>query len=269
MLTELPENSFVKPLELSVAQMVPLSEGKVEPFVFHARSGVETTLQVELRISSKTGNHTPDITVATVTLPIKPGRNCLQVQFDAVMQSAAYAFITFIKNPLIELHYTRKRVTGLLSVFNTINKAVSNYGKQTPPAHIGMDEFEFWCPQRRPEGHNIAFKYPTGLNCFNASNIRNGIDRPVNAPNAWVADWNDVAPELSISWQQPQSIGSIDLFFDADYDHPMESVLMQHPETVMPFCVRNYRVKDDAGNIVAERTGNYQTRNKMVFAQAA
>ncbi len=48
-LTELPENSFVKFLELSVAQMVPLSEGKVEPFVFHARSGVETTLLVAPR----------------------------------------------------------------------------------------------------------------------------------------------------------------------------------------------------------------------------
>ncbi len=75
------------------------------------------------------------------------------------MQSAAYAFITFIKNPLIELHYTRKRVTGLLSVFNTINKAVSNYGKQRRLRILAADEFEFWCPQRRPEGHNIAFKY--------------------------------------------------------------------------------------------------------------
>jgi hypothetical protein len=266
-LTELPENDFVKPLDISVAQMVPLTSGRVEPFVFHAQAGVDTSLQVELRISSKEGNHTPDITVAATTLPIKPGRNCLQVKFDAVLQEQAYVFITFIKNPLVELHYTRKRVTGLLSVFNTINKAVSNYGKQTPPADIGMDTFEFWCPQRRPEGHNIAFKYPAGLHCFKAKNIRNGIDRPVNTPNAWVADWNDAAPQLTISWQQPQSIGSVDLFFDADYDHPMESVLMQHPETVMPFCVRNYCIKDDAGNIIATKTGNYQTRNKIVLAQ--
>ncbi|WP_205509904.1 FAD-dependent oxidoreductase [Longitalea arenae] len=265
-LTELPESNFLKPLQLSVAQMVPLAAGRVEPFVFHARASEATSLQVELRISSREGNHTPDITVDTITLPIQPGRNCLQVKFDAVMEKAAYAFITFIKNPLVELHYSRKRVTGLLSVFNTINKAVSNYGKQTPPEDIGMDAFEFWCPQRRPEGHNIAFKYPAGLDSFKALNIRNGVDRPVNTPNAWVADWKDTAPQLTISWPKPQSIGCIDLFFDTDYDHPMESVLMQHPETAMPFCVRSYRIKDDAGNIIITRTGNYQTRNKITFA---
>lgn len=266
-LTELPEDNFLKPLELSVAQMVPLAEGKVEPFIFHAQAKTATSLQVELRVSSKPGNHTPDITVATLTLPIVPGRNCLQVKFDAVMKEQAYAFITFTKNPLVELHYTRKRVTGLLSVFNTINKAVSNYGKQTPPEDIGMDAFEFWCPQRRPEGHNIAFKYPAGLQCFKAENIVNGIDRPVNTPNAWVADWSDVAPQLTISWQQPKTIGTIDLFFDTDYDHPMESVLMQHPETVMPFCVRNYRIKDDAGNIIAEKKDNHQTRNRITLSK--
>jgi hypothetical protein len=181
------------------------------------------------------------------------------------MKEQAYAFITFTKNPLVELHYTRKRITGLLPVFNTINKAVSNYGNQTPPEDIGMDTFEFWCPQRRPEGHNIAFKYPAGLHCFKAENITNGIDRPVNTPNAWVADFNDAAPQLTLSWQQPQTITAVDLFFDTDYDHPMESVLMQHPETVMPFCVRNYRIKDDAGNIIAAKKDNYQTRNRIVL----
>ncbi len=100
----------------------------------------------------------------------------------------------------------------MLSVFNSVNKAVSNYGKQTPPEDIGMDTFEFWCPQRRPEGHNIAFKYPEGLDLFKAENIRNGIDRPTHQPNAWVADWKDAHPQLTIDWKEAQSISRIDLF---------------------------------------------------------
>lgn len=263
LLQELPEGNLLKPLNLSLAQMVPLQAGKVEPFVIHAESETDTTLQVELRISSKTGNHTPDITLATKEVSIHPGRNCIQLAFDAVMEEPGYAFLTIIKNPLVQLHHTYKRVTGVLSVFNTINKAVSNYGKQTPPEHIGMDSFEFWCPQRRPEGHNIAFKYPSSPAIFKADNIRNGIDRPTNQPNAWVADWNDAAPKLTIEWKEPQSINHIDLFFDADYDHPMESVLMHHPETNMPFCVRNYRVKDSAGNIIATKKDNYHTHNPI------
>lgn len=267
LLQELPENNMLKPLTLSVAQMVPLKKGKIEPFVFHAQSAVNTTLQVELRISSKAFNHTPDITVAAQVLDIHPGRNCMQVKFDAVMEEPAYAFITFLKNPEVQLHYSDKRVTGILSVFNTINKAVSNYGKQTPPEDIGMDAFEFWCPQRRPEGHNIAFKYPGGLDLFKAENIRNGIDRPVSAPNAWVPHWTDAAPTLTLSWDKAQEIGHIDLFFDTDYDHPMESVLMQHPETAMPFCVRQYKVKDEKGNIIAEQKENYQTHNRIQLKQ--
>lgn len=267
LLQELPESNFMKPLTLSLAQMVPLQAGKIEPFVIHAESETDTTLQVELRISSKTGNHTPDITLATKEVSIHPGRNCIQLAFDAVMDEPGYAFLTIIKNPLVQLHHTEKRVTGILSVFNTINKAVSNYGKQTPPEHIGMDAFEFWCPQRRPEGHNIAFKYPSGLDLFKAENIRNGIDRPTSQPNAWVADWKDAAPSLTIEWKEQQSISHIDLFFDADYDHPMESVLMHHPETNMPFVVRNYKVKDGAGNIIAMKKDNYHTHNSISLAQ--
>lgn len=45
----------------------------------------------------------------------------------------------------------------------------------------------------------------------------------------------------------------------------MESVLMTHPETVMPFCVRSYRVKDDAGNVIAEKKGNYQSFQRIVL----
>jgi hypothetical protein len=55
------------------------------------------------------------------------------------------------------------------------------------------------------------------------------------------------------------------LKFDADFDHPMESVLMGHPENVMPFCVRDYKLYDDQGKVVFEKNGNYQTINHIKF----
>lgn len=262
-----PGKPLLKPLTLSVAQMLPLQEGEVAPFIFHAEATGNTELEVELRVSSKPANHTPDITLAKQTIPLHPGRNCVDLRFNTSIENAAYAFITFIKNPLVELHFTEKRVTGMLSVFNSVNKAVSNYGKQTPPEDIGMEAFEFWCPQRRPEGHNIDLKYQQGINLFHAENVRNGTDRPTNAPNAWVADWNDPQPQLRLKWSAPQQISRIYLCMDTDYDHPMESVLMSHPEAVMPFCVRNYRIKDAGGNIIAEKKDNYQTQNHIQLQQ--
>lgn len=266
-LRELAGKPLLKPLNLSVAQMLPLPEGKVAPFIFHADAAGNTELEVELRISSRPGNHTPDITLAKQTIAVHTGRNCMHLQFDVSLEKAAYTFVVFMKNPLVELYFTEKRLTGILSVFNSENKAVSNYGKQTPPEDIGMEEFEFWCPQRRPEGHNIAVKYEAGIDLFKAENIRNGIDRPVSSPNAWVADWNDPSPQLTLTWNEPREVHHIDLFFDADYDHPMETVLISHPETVMPFCVRHYRIKDAAGNIIAEKKDNYQTHNRIPLQQ--
>jgi hypothetical protein len=261
-LKELPGN-MLRAIDESVAQMIPVSKGEKPSFVFHAEGLEKTQLEIELRISGKPGNHTPDIIVERKTMPIQPGRNCLQVAFDTPMEESSYAFITFLKNPLVQLHYSDKRITGLLSVFNTVNKAVSNFGKQTPPEDIGVDEFEFWCPKRRPDGQNIAFTHKEGVDLFNASNIVNGIDRPVTKPNAWVADWNDPKPQLNIEWKVPQTIRKISLFFDTDFDHPMESVLMGHPESVMPFCVRNYRIIDDKGDLVFAKQDNYQTINQI------
>lgn len=266
-LREFPGMPLLKPLNLSVAQMLPLPEGKVAPFILHANAAGNTELEVELRISSRPGNHTPDITLAKQTIAVHSGRNCMHLQFNVSLEKAAYTFVVFMKNPLVELYFTEKRVTGILSVFNSENKAVSNYGKQTPPEDIGMETFEFWCPQRRPEGHNIAVKYEAGIDLFKAENIRNGIDRPVSSPNAWVADWNDPSPQLALTWNEPREVHHIDLFFDADYDHPMETVLISHPETVMPFCVRHYRIKDAAGNIIAEKKDNYQTHNRISLQQ--
>ena len=35
----------------------------------------------------------------------------------------------------------------------------------------------------------------------------------------------------------------------------------------MPFCVRNYRIKDSAGNVIAEKKDNHQTRNRITLAK--
>ncbi len=264
-LAELPSD-FDLPLALSTAQMLPLTQGKIPQLVFHAESDVDTVLEVELRISGKGGNYTPDVSLEKLMLPIHPGRNCLLANFSAVIEDDnCYAFVVFHKNPVIKLHFSEQRITGLLSVFNLVNKAVSNYGKQTPTEDIGVDEFEFWCPQRRPNGHNIAIKAEPAINLFGKNNVKTGVYRPTTAPNAWVAALEDQSPKLKFSWEETKQISKIDLFFDTDYDHPMESVLMGHPEDVMPFCIRNYELKDDKGNVIFKKSGNYQTMNTINF----
>lgn len=253
-----------KPLAISAGMLMPFQSGKLPVFTVPVRSSTATELLCELWTCSRPGGFTPDVLLASRTLAVNGGAE-LELDFDTILPNAGYAFVIFRQNAAIELGYTNQRITGIVSVFNLINKAVSNFGKQSPPLGTGVDEFEFWCPQRRPEGQNIALKLSEALDLFDAENISNGIDRPVTQPNAWVADRGDATPSLTLEWPGVQTIGSITLCFDTDFDHPMESVLMTHPETTMPFCIRNYRIVDASGNEICAATNNYQTRNEIKF----
>ncbi len=99
------------------------------------------------------------------------------------------------------------------------------------------------------------------LNCFTKENLVNGYTRPYIRTNAWAADWNDRNSTIILSWNHIQNIHSVTLHFDTDFDHPMESSQMGHPEDVIPFCVRNYRIKDERGDLLFEKSDNYQTIN--------
>lgn len=263
---EMGGNTQYLPLDISTAQLIPLPPGEFPVIILNAWAEEDTRLNVELRTSIKPGNFTPDHTVTSTILDLKKGSNSLTLNFDHVLLNASYVFLMFGKNPMVKLQFTEQRITGMLSVFNLVNKSVSNYGRQTPTEDIGVDEFEFWCPQRRPNGLNLSLSFKDGLDVFKADNIRNGVDRPTVQPNAWVSSYNDPDPKLILEWDETQSISTIQLLFDTDYDHPMETVLIHHPESVMPFCVRNYSIEDENGATIYQENGNYQTRKVIMLA---
>ncbi|MCP1381772.1 FAD-dependent oxidoreductase [Runella salmonicolor] len=277
-------------MDFSAAQMLPIANvgevlnladvktGAAAKFktIFHPYADEPTELEVELRISSKATNHTPDIILEKRLISLQKGRNCVHLDFDIAdaltgnqgLENLGYAFLTIQKNEKVRMHYSDQRITGLLSVFNLVNKAVSNYGKQEPVEDIGVDTFEFWCPQRRPLGKNLAVKFEPALQAFGVENIRNGFQRPTNEPNAWVADYKDEKPKLRLDWPEKQQIKKIVLHFDTDFDHPMETVLMSHPENEMPFCVKNVRILNDKNEVIAEIKNNHQSQRTIVLENA-
>lgn len=256
-----------KPLTIAAGQMLPARKGKIPSINVLVEVQEDTSLQAELRLSSRIGTFTPDTIKGTQNISLKKGQQNVAIDFDCAIEADQYVFVCFLSNEKISLSYTNERITGLLSVFNGKNKAVSNNGKQVAPEGSGVDSFEFWCPQRRPEGQNIGLQLSHTIDAFEAENIRNGTDRPTVQPNAWVANPLDKTPAVELRWQGEQSIRKMVLVFDTDSDHPMESVLMTHPETVMPFCVRDYQIEDENGTIVYEKQDNYQTINEILFEQ--
>ncbi|MEN5436461.1 FAD-dependent oxidoreductase [Sphingobacterium faecium] len=255
------ENLVWKDLEISAAQLLPVVVGALPIFLLEVEAIKQTTLNVEVRASKRRGGFTPDKTLAKKHIALKEGFHTLSLDFELEVDQDQYIFLTFLQNTDIRLAYSNQRISGLLSVFNGVNKAVSNNGKQEALPESGVDSFEFWTPQRRPEGHNLALGLSSVLSVFDIQNVRNGIDRPTIQPNAWVAAVDDNSPMISIKWSREQTIRRIQINFDTDWDHAMESVLMTHPEKAMPFCVRNYRIEDGQGKVIYTGRENFRTRN--------
>ena len=265
-LSELPANGPLLPLTKSWAQMIPVEAGPVPRLTFKIDVEKAASLRLELRSSDRPGNFTPDVTLGSQTVDLTPGDNqALVADFDVSVPEAQYLFYCLMQNPKIKIHCSEQRLTGVLSVTNGQNPAVSNYGKQEVTQDLGVESFEFWYPERRPAGQNLAFQVEPPLGLFAPENLLNGWGRPTTRPNSWVADFNDPKPTLTLEWDQPQSIAQICLAFDTDFDHPMESVQFGHPEGPMPFCVKHYRIIDAEGTLLAEEHNNHQSRNWITF----
>ena len=266
-LSVLPADGPLLPLIDSWAQLLPLPAGPAPRMTFFARVAAPTTLTVELRTSNRPTNYTPDVLLATREIALAAGESEIALDFGISIDQARYCFVTFVKNPQVQMRTTEQRITGLLAVANRFNKSVATSSRQEPPAgrDIGVEAFEFWTPQRRPEGRNLALRIEPALDVFGPEQAVNGLARPTRAPPAWVADPDDPQPALTLAWASPQAIRRIELSFDTDFDHPLEHVLMGHPERVIPFCVKAFHICAD-GREVASVTDNHQTRRIVNLA---
>lgn len=264
-LEQLPANGETVRLEYPIAMLLPVMPGAVPKFEFTVQADKATEVQCELRGCTREESFTPDETLATKVVSVAAGKANLEVNFETSIDAARYLFVCLMPNPDVEVALSDTRLTGVLAVSHTLERKVSNSAVQSPPDHIGVDTFEFWLPKRRPAGKNLAMKITPPLAAFAASNVISGPDRPVSSANAWAAATDDAAPWIELKWDEPKTIGRIVVSLDTDFDHPMESVLMGHPESRMPFCASTIRVFDSSGSCVAEISDNHQTRCEMSF----
>ncbi len=261
-LVRLTPDGPLLPLSHSWAQMLPVPTGAVPEVSVLLDVANPTTLRCELRTSDRPDNFTPDVVLDAEDLDLQAGSDQrVTLAFDASVSHPRYVFVCLMKNEHVAVRCSQQRLTGVL--------AVRHHRSQVPEANIGVETFEFWAPLRRPDGQNLAVVVDPPLAVFEPQRVANGRTRPTCWPNAWVADPEDPAPALTLQWDQPKTLGRIELTFDTDRDHPLESVFFPHPENVMPFCVKHYRVLDGRGRVLAERTDNHQTRNTIVLDPAA
>ncbi|MEM1166116.1 MAG: FAD-dependent oxidoreductase [Planctomycetota bacterium] len=257
------------PLRLThgAAVMLPVRSGERVDCELLADVEDTTELVLELFASERSNNHTPDLKLAEQRITLEAGTNRpIEAAFpNASMPHDGYAFIICRANENVLVHRSDVIIPGVLALTDRMNGRVATSNVQRPPDDSGIDTFELWRPDRRPKGHLLAMKSATPIAMFGPENVTNGVARPTSAPNAWVASPDDPHPVLYLRWDSDVTIGRIELSFDTDWDHPMESVLMGHPERVMPNCVRAFTVRCPGGLVVHRQANNHQTRVAIDF----
>lgn len=211
-LATLSPSGETRVLDDAVAMMLPVRTGAMPAVTFLIDAAEDTELQVELRVSEKPRNHTPDIILSTLCVPLAKGvAQAVKIDFQAVIDGPRQAFVCLMANPLLAVHLSDQRVTGVLAISQKFNRAVAKSPRQDPPPNSGIDSFEFWIPGRRPEGKNLAITLDAPLCDFRVANLLNGITRPTHQPNAWIAGFDDAEPRLRLAWDALQAIKRIEL----------------------------------------------------------
>jgi hypothetical protein len=264
---ELSPSGELAPADLPRALLLPLPAGRVPVITLCVDVSGATSLHAELWRSSRPGNTTPELVLASVDVPLKAGKKQLaRLDFQVSLEERLYAFVILPISRNIAFHQSEDQAPGLLTVSQKMNSSVAKSAIQTPPAGSGVDTFAFWLPDRRPAARNLAVRFSPPLEPYQPANVVNGGARPWRGANAWVPEPSDSNPTLRLSWETPQILQSIEIVFDTDTDHPMESVLLTHPERVMPGCITSYRIVADNGNVLAEVLENHQTRRTLTLS---
>jgi hypothetical protein len=235
-----PQVEFLK----DGAQMIPLPAGPLPELTFRVDAAEATVLEIELRTTSGSLHHTPDASLGQHKFSLKTGQGQeIKLKSEESLAHPGYLFVIFKKNPAVKVAGSSLRVTGFVRVNHSWDEKLTK---------VGGEDFQVFGAVRRPGGHNLAFTINPALELFGVENIRNGRQRPGAQPNAWVAEPGAEEPTLRLEWPAPQTIRTVQLHFDGDMDHAMESVLRGHPERAVVFAVKRYQLIDDQGKVVVD-----------------
>ncbi|MDR3791836.1 MAG: FAD-dependent oxidoreductase [Terracidiphilus sp.] len=269
LLSELSGSGEVRPANTACALLLPLTAGKVPAFTLTVDAAAATSLRAELWVSSRPGNGTPDVRLATEDVSLPAGKAIpVELRFNVALEKDNHVFLVVPPAAGVELHMSRQMMPGVLTLWQKMNQKVARSAVQNPPQGSGVESFAFWLPERRPQARNLALTVLPAVHCYEPGMVLNGWQRPWCGANAWAPSPDDNSPSLRIAWESPQMLRRVEITFDTDFDHPMESVLMGHPERVMPGCARSFELRTAEGRSLAVVSEHRQTRWTLDLPQA-
>lgn len=247
----IPGDATMRPLDEELGQLLPLPAGQVPQLTATLDVAAATTLHAELRVGSRPDDHTYDRVIGRCEVALEPGdRQRIKLDLDAQLEQRGYVCLVLQPDPHLAIETSPRVITGLAPVRRGRDQVADDA--------IGCLPLRMYVPIRRPEGRNLALRLDPPVAVGALEELATGVERPTGRSNAWIADLDDPAPSLTLRWDGPRTVARIELRFDTDFDHGMETVLFHHPEPVMPQCVTACTVSA-GGREVARMVDNHSS----------
>ncbi len=241
-----------------MAVLLPVKAGEsLGEITVRLRSTARQPLTLSLLGSARSGNFTPDYQYDSCTVDVD-GEQAYRFNFAWQSDRDQYVFLAFDANPTTDIALTDTHLPGIMTVFNSLNARVARHTRQVVDGDYGVDEFDFWLPRRRPHQVMPALSFSQPLTVYRPENLLNGRLRPEQQTNAWVPAVDDPLPTLRWHWVSAQTVTTLTLVQDNDFDNAMETVQMGHPLAVTPHCVTHYRLWAD-DTLLAEVMDNHHS----------
>lgn len=249
--------------ELQLANNIGISlpiKKHVESIYLLIKNIKNTVLQYEVCVPEKKENYCPEIKILESSVVLEACESFRWIELPVSKDiNESTVFVELYANHQIQLGVTREMLTGCVFMKKSHINSPQFYDIQTREQKQYM-----W--ENLPE-HSICFKVFPKQELYPAENIVNGVNRVCGFPNMWISDRRIENEHLIISFDHPESITQILLYFDSNHNYGMTYNTEQKYQAI-PQLVKDYTIyykKENDYIKLKEIRNNYQRLNWIRF----
>ncbi|MCG7311513.1 FAD-dependent oxidoreductase [Brachybacterium sp. ACRRE] len=221
------------PLDHDLGLVLPADPGLGELEIL-VDAEQDTELVLEVHSTSKPQNYLPHERRRSVRVPVRPGRSWVRTQLDWTPDSPGNAFVVLRADPSLSVHRGDHAEPGTVTMLH----------REVPPEERYSAQWREW--KETLHGTGICFRSTAPTQAFAPRHAVGGFSRPFGGPNMWVSAplADDPQPVLTLAWEEPQTIASVDLLLDDDVNEDLINLHHHRTEAeIMPTLVRAARLE--------------------------
>lgn len=267
-----PDTGLWTPLERDWAQVVPLTDDRVETVAFYLKNETAQAISVtaELQSLDRIWDRTEGVRKGCASFEV-PAHGCgwYPAEFHAAVEGGRpYRIILKSAQGLHWAAGSRFPVGTMAEYFYECHGGSEPRNAHFTSLQTGECDIPSYRHWRQVPFTSMSLRIsPTPLP-FGAANVNNGRAWPEGMPNLWISDPGQPLPQsVSLQWDGPVPINTVYVSFDTGLHYTPKKRPAFHRA---PECVKHWRLWACVGGEwlpVYEEDGNFLRRRRAVFPE--